>query len=113
MHQDGSSFEWHQPCKNLTALQLHHLGGYSKHAVKKNYSHSFRVTCDKSTVSLLETENSAVYIYIKVINNTINFSLDRKHSSAHRQCQLVFISEASCGNGTDAVIVDIIDDLFP
>ena len=32
----------------------HHLGGYSKCAIKSN-SHSFRLTCDKSTVSLLES----------------------------------------------------------
>ena len=41
--RDGSSsLEWPQPCKNQTALQLHHSGGYSKRAVK-GYSHSFRV----------------------------------------------------------------------
>jgi len=47
--RDGSSFEWHQPCKNQTALQAHHLGGHSERAVK-SYSHSFRATCDKSAV---------------------------------------------------------------
>ena len=36
MHQDGSSCEWsNHPGKKQTALQLHHLGGYSKRAVKK------------------------------------------------------------------------------
>ena len=50
----GSSFGWHQPRKSQTALQLNHLGGYSKGAVK-GCSHSFRVTCDKSAVSMLES----------------------------------------------------------
>ena len=54
MRRDGSSLEWHKPYKNQTALQLHHLGGCSKRAVK-SYSHSFRVTCDKSAVSLPES----------------------------------------------------------
>ena len=35
-------------------LQAHPLGGYSKHAVK-SFSHSFRATCDMSTMSLLES----------------------------------------------------------
>ena len=33
--RDGSSLEWHQPCKNQTVLQPHHLGGYSKRAVRQ------------------------------------------------------------------------------
>ena len=43
----------HQPCKNRTALQLHHLGGYSKRAVK-SYSHSFRVTWQERSESAWE-----------------------------------------------------------
>ena len=43
----------HQPCKNQTVLQLHHLGGYSKHAVK-SYSHSFRVTWQEHSESAWE-----------------------------------------------------------
>ena len=50
----GSSFKWHQPCNDQTALQLRHLGGYSKHDVE-SYRHPFRVTCDKSALSLLES----------------------------------------------------------
>ena len=52
--RDGSSFEWHPPCKNQTMLQLHHFGGYSRCAVQ-SYSHLFRVTYGKSAVSLLES----------------------------------------------------------
>ena len=48
---NGSSFEWYQPCKNKTALQLHHVGGYSKHAVK-SYSRSFRVIEFRSCVKV-------------------------------------------------------------
>ena len=52
--RDGNSFEWHQPHNNQTALQLHRLGGYSKR-VLKSYSDSFRVACDNSAVSVLES----------------------------------------------------------
>ena len=48
---DVNSFMWHQPCKYQTVLQLHHLGGYSKCAVQ-SHSHSFRVACNQSAVSL-------------------------------------------------------------
>ena len=34
MHQTGSSFTWHHPCNNQTALQVHHFGGCSKRAMK-------------------------------------------------------------------------------
>ena len=44
---------------------LHHLGGYSKTRYKKA-SHSFRITCDKSAASLLESREQR---YIKEINN--------------------------------------------
>ena len=57
----------HQPCKNQTALQLHHLGVYSKHSVKSN-SRSFRVACDKNAVSLLESREQR---YIKAIKNFV------------------------------------------
>ena len=59
-----SSFEWNQPCKNQTVLQLHPLCGYSKQAVKSD-SHSFRVTCSKSAVSLLKSREQH---HIKVTN---------------------------------------------
>ena len=39
---------------NKTALHLHHFGGCSKRAIKR-YSHSFRITWDKTAVSLLES----------------------------------------------------------
>ena len=49
--------------------QLNHLCGlYSKRVVKR-YSHSFRVTCDKSAVRLIERGEQR---YIKVINNNTN-----------------------------------------
>ena len=57
--------------KSQTVLQAHHLGGYSKHAVK-SFSHSFRATCDKSTVSLLE---SGEQLSIKAINAVYSASL--------------------------------------
>ena len=31
---NGSSFDWRVPCKNQTALQLHHLVGFSKRCKK-------------------------------------------------------------------------------
>ena len=40
--------------RTKTVLQLHHFGGYSNRAVK-SYIRSFRVTCYKSAVSLLES----------------------------------------------------------
>ena len=52
MCRDGSSFRWHQPCKNQTVL-LHHFSGYSNHVIRSD-SNSFRITCYKSTVSLLK-----------------------------------------------------------
>ena len=59
--QDGSSFEWHQPRKNQTALQLHHFGGHSKRAVK-SYSHSFRVACDnKGCSECAREQRTALY----------------------------------------------------
>ena len=30
VHQGDSSFTWHLPCNNQTALKVHHLGGHSK-----------------------------------------------------------------------------------
>ena len=70
-HPDGSSFLWHQPHKNQTALQLYHLGGYLKHAVK-SYIYSFRVICSKNAVSLLERGEQC---YIKVINITSTWTM--------------------------------------
>ena len=61
MRRDGSSFEWQQPCKNRTMLQLHHLGGYSKRAVK-SYSHSFGVACDnKGCSECAREQRTALY----------------------------------------------------
>ena len=57
VHRDGSSFKWHQPCKNQTALQAQHLGGHSERAVK-SYSHSFRATCDKGAVKSAVSKRS-------------------------------------------------------
>ena len=54
MHRDGSSFTWHQPRNNQTALKVHHFDGYLKHTVK-GCSRSFRITCNKSAVSVLES----------------------------------------------------------
>ena len=48
-----------------TALQLHHLGGYSKRAVKSD-SHSFRVACNKSAVSQFKSGAQRI---TKVIDN--------------------------------------------
>ena len=50
---DSSSFRWHQPCNNQTALQLH-IGGCSAWAVK-SYSLLFRVTCDRRHLSCSES----------------------------------------------------------
>ena len=44
---NSSSFAWHQPCNNQTALKVHHFSGYSKCTIK-SFSDSFRKTCDKS-----------------------------------------------------------------
>ena len=54
-HRDGSSFTWHQQCNNQIAVSVHHCGGYGQERAIKSYSHSFRITCDKSTVSLLKS----------------------------------------------------------
>ena len=35
MCRDGSSFMWHQPWNNQTALYIHHISGYSKTCYKK------------------------------------------------------------------------------
>ena len=43
VRRDASSFTWHQPCNNQTALCVLHFSGYSKRAMK-GYSHSFRIT---------------------------------------------------------------------
>ena len=53
MHQDNSSFTWHQPWNNQTALSVCHVSGNLKKCTVQSYSHSFRVTRDKSTASPL------------------------------------------------------------
>ena len=35
---DSSSFTWHQPCNNETALSVHHFRGYLKHVRKRMQS---------------------------------------------------------------------------
>ena len=90
--EDGSSFEWHQPCNNQTALQLHHLGGYSRHAVKSS-SHSYRVTCGKNAVSLLKREQQR---YIKAINNSKPASLNTKLSCPVTHTWWQFTAKPSC-----------------
>ena len=70
VYQNGSSLTWHQPCNNQTALSVYHFGGYSKKLTTtknttKGDSHSLR-TCNKSTVSLLESREQHC---IKVISN--------------------------------------------
>ena len=62
---DSSSFTWHQPYNKQTALYVQHFGGDSKRAIE-SYSHSFRITCSISAVSLLENGQQR---YIKAIIN--------------------------------------------
>ena len=80
--EDGSSFEWHQPCNNQTALQLHHLG-----------HHSFRVTWDKNAVSLLKRGEQC---YIKAINNSKPASLNTKLSCPVTHTWWQFTAKPSC-----------------
>ena len=62
--QRWQQFWWHQPCKNQTALQLHHFGGYSKRAIKTTVihleSHPTRApwVCSRA-------ENNAIHIKLK------------------------------------------------
>ena len=66
MHRDGSSFMWHQRCNNQTVLWKYTtLVDIQKYAVKSD-SHSFRITCNKSSVRLLKRREQC---YRKVINN--------------------------------------------
>ena len=44
---------WQQSRNNQSCKYVHHFGGYSKHAIE-SYIHSFRITRDKSAVSLLQ-----------------------------------------------------------
>ena len=58
MCQDGSSFTWHQPCNNqreLWVLYITSVDINNERYKKKGYSHSFRITCNMCTVSLLES----------------------------------------------------------
>ena len=65
--RDGSSFEWHQSHNNQTALQLHHLDGYSKGAVQ-SYSHTFRAYATRAQWDCSREENSAIKaIYVNGI----------------------------------------------
>ena len=70
LHQDGSSFRWHQPCNNQIVLSLHHFVGYWKTCYyfifNEGCSQSFRIICDTSTVSLLKSREQC---YIKAIDN--------------------------------------------
>ena len=66
VRQKRQRFTWHQPCNNQTALSVHHFNGYTNKRTIKCTSHSFRITCDKSAVSLLESREQRS---IKVINN--------------------------------------------
>ena len=66
VRQKRQRFAWHQPCNNQIALSVHHFNGYTNKRTIKCTSHSFRITCDKSAVSLLESREQRS---IKVINN--------------------------------------------
>ena len=67
VHQDCNSFMWNQLCNSETALYVHHFGGYSKCTVK-SYSQSLKITCNKSTVNLLE---SGELCYLKVVTTIV------------------------------------------
>ena len=65
LHQDGSSFRWHQPCNNQIVLSLHHFVGYWKMCynfilflMKDAVSHSELYVTRAQWVSL-RAENSA------------------------------------------------------
>ena len=64
VRRDDSSFMWHEPCNNQIALKYtlqllkNATGRCSKMLqadIQKCYSHRFRITCDKSAMSLLES----------------------------------------------------------
>ena len=63
----GSNFTWHL-LRNNRALKVHHISGCSKRALQI-YSHSFRVTSDKSPACQLESGDSRC---VKAINNSNN-----------------------------------------
>ena len=63
MCRDGNSFIWHQPCNNQTVLYVHHCCGYSKCPIK-SCRLAFRITCNKSTVSRLESGEQHYYIIV-------------------------------------------------
>ena len=74
-----SSFTWHHPCNNQTVLQVCHWGEYLNHTTKI-YSHSFKITGNNSTASLLENGKQR---YIKTITkNNIQPDQDPKLTSA-------------------------------
>ena len=65
LHQDGSSFTWHQPCKKSTALQpLWWI--YNQNTLYKA-SHSFRVAYKSSTVGLLWSTIVAIVKHLGLI----------------------------------------------
>ena len=72
--------------RTKTVLQLDHFGGYSNHAVKR-YSYSFRVTCNKNAVSLLESGERR---YIKGINNNNLSPFVARRSASYHLGQLIF-----------------------
>ena len=56
MHWDGSSFTWQQPCNNqITLMTVSTPLGWIylliNKCAKKGYRHSFRITCNNSTVN--------------------------------------------------------------
>ena len=83
-HQDGSSFIWHQPCNNQTALLVHHFGEYSETRNKKLYSHSLRIAYDKSALSLLGSREWR-YIHVKAINSNESTTPTGLHECMHAQ----------------------------
>ena len=64
--RDGSSITRHQPCNNITALWVHHFGGYSKTRYKKLAPHS---ESHATRASLFE---SGEWRHIKATNNNNN-----------------------------------------
>ena len=74
----------HQALFHQTMLYVHHFGGYSQRAIKSD-SHSFKITCDKSAVSLLASGEQR---YIKAIPSPSSAS---SPSSSYPGCSLVIM----------------------
>ena len=82
--QGSSSFTWHQPCNNQkTSAVSTPLGWIFKTRHGRSYSHPFRIACNKSAVSLLESGKQH-QIKVAIISKTgaLSSSRTRKQNTS-------------------------------